>query len=92
MLPLAAALALTVFVSSRVRRRWPQRFGLVALIVFVGLYGLIAAVGLLRALLVLGFLGFVGLLAVWVLVLPRRLAPPLSAKMVETLAIGTGSS
>jgi hypothetical protein len=83
--PLAAAAALTVFVSSRVRRRWPQRFDLVALIVFVGLYGLITAAGLLRALLILGLLGFVGLMATWLLVLPRRLAPPLPAKMVETL-------
>jgi hypothetical protein len=86
-LPLAAAIAMTVLASSRVRRRWPQRTGLalVALIVFVGLYGLIAVVGPLNALLILGLLGIVGLLAIWVVVLPRRLAPPLPADMVDTL-------
>jgi phage shock protein PspC (stress-responsive transcriptional regulator) len=85
--PLAAAVAVTVLTSPAARRRWPQpaRRVQLGLVVFAGLGGLIAAVGLRDTLLALGLAGVVGLLAAWVLVLPRRLAPPLPAQTLESL-------
>jgi hypothetical protein len=85
--PLAAAVAVTVLTSPAARRRWPQpaRRVQLGLVVFAGLGGLIAAVGLRDSLLALGLAAVVGLLAAWVLVLPRRLAPPLPAQTLESL-------
>ena len=86
--PLAAVVSITVLTSRRARDRWPEprRRVLLGLIVTVGFYGLTAAVGLSRALLVLGLPALIaGLLAAWVLVLPRRVAPLLPAETLDTL-------
>jgi Pentapeptide repeats (8 copies) len=84
-LPLAVAVSVTVLISPRARHWWPQpiRRVLLGLIFTVGFYGLTAAFGLGGALLALCLAAIAGLLAAWVLILPRRLAPPLA---VETLA------
>lgn len=85
--PLVAAVSITVLTSPRARRKWPHSIRRVqlGLIVFVGLCGLIAAVGLVGSLLVLGLGAIIGLLAAWVLVVPRWLAPPASAEVLDTL-------
>ena len=85
--PLAAVVAITVVTSPLVRDRWrtPIRPLMLGSIVSVVLGGLLVAVGPLQSLLVLGLAAVAGLLAIWVLILPRRLAPPLPAETVETL-------
>jgi hypothetical protein len=86
--PLAAAVAITVVTGPLVRDRWrtPIRPLKLGSIVFVVLGGLIVAVGPLQALLVLAVAAVVGLLAAWVVVLPRRLAPPLPTETLERLS------
>jgi hypothetical protein len=83
---LAAAVFITVLTGPRARRWWPQptRRLLLGLIALVGLYGL-TTLGWRAGLLVLSLVAVVGLLVAWILVLPRRLAPPLPAKMLDTL-------
>jgi phage shock protein PspC (stress-responsive transcriptional regulator) len=85
--PLAAAVAVTVLTSPPARRRWPTptRRVQLGLIVVAGLGGLTAALGPHQALLLLGLAAVVGLLAAWVLVLPRQLAPPLPTQTLDTL-------
>jgi hypothetical protein len=85
--PLVAAVAITLLTSALARRRWPQPIRRVplGLIIFGGLYGLIAAIGPRQTLLVLGLAAVAGLLAAWVLVLPRRLAPSLPAETLDAL-------
>jgi pentapeptide repeat protein len=86
--PLAAAVSTTVVSSSLARRRWPSlnRRVLLGLIVFVGLCGLVAVVRQPEDLLIPSLAVIVGLLlAAWVLVLPRRLAPPLPFETLNTL-------
>jgi hypothetical protein len=86
--PLAAAVSVTVVSSSFARRRWPSlsRRILVGLIVFLGLCGLVAVVRQPEDLLIPSLAVIVGLLlAAWVLVLPRRLVPPLSLETLNTL-------
>jgi hypothetical protein len=85
--PLAAGVAITVVTSPLVRDRWrtPIRPLKLGSIVFVVLGGLIVAVGPLQALLVLALAAVVGLLAAWVVVLPRRLAPPLPTETLDRL-------
>jgi hypothetical protein len=78
--PLAAALTLVALTSAPARRRWPRpqdRFdrGIAMFVVLVALASR-PRVGLLA----LGAVAIVGLLAACVLVLPRRLAPPVSEK------------
>jgi hypothetical protein len=83
--PLAAAVAVTLVTKAQVRDRLPDpgRRVLLGLTIFAVLYGLTAAVGPVVALLSLGLGGLGALLVAWVLLLPRRLAPPLPA---DTLA------
>jgi hypothetical protein len=84
--PVVGAAVITVLTSPRARRQWPKRRRIeLGLIAFAALVGLISAVGPGRALLVLGLLAFVGLVAAWALVLPRRLAPPLPAEVLDSL-------
>lgn len=86
-LPLAAAVVISVLTSQPVRHRWPrlaERIWL-GLVLAAGLWGLVAALGPGGALLAGGLVVVVGLLAAWVLVLPRRLAPPLPAATLEPL-------
>jgi Pentapeptide repeats (8 copies)/Pentapeptide repeats (9 copies) len=86
--PLAVAAAITIVLNPRLSR-WlaqPTRRLQVGLIVFVGLVWLAAALGPLAALLVLGLGVGLVLLGAGVWILPRRLAPPLSAKTLETLS------
>jgi hypothetical protein len=83
--PLAAALTLVALTSAPARRRWPQpetRFDL-GIALFAVLVALASRprVGLLA----LGAVAAVGLLAAWVLVLPRRLAPPVSQKDLDAV-------
>lgn len=85
--PLAAALSATLLANQHVRRWWPDplRRSLLAVVVFVGLYALAAAVGPLRAVLIVGLAATAGLLAAWVFVVPRRLAPPMPAATLDRL-------
>jgi Pentapeptide repeats (8 copies) len=84
-LPLAVAVSATVLSIPPARRWLPQLSHriLVGLIASVGLYALAAAIAPGSAVLVVGLAAMLGLLAAWVLILPRQLAPPLPA---ETLA------
>jgi uncharacterized protein YjbI with pentapeptide repeats len=79
--PLAAALALMALISPQACRRWPRpvRRALPAIATFLGLVGLASLATVSRprvGLLVAGVVVVTGLLATWVLVVPRRLAPP----------------
>ncbi len=81
--PLAAMLTLVALTSRSARRRWPRPAGRIrpAIGLFVGLLGLASLVTVSRprvGLLALGVVVVVGLLAIWVLEVPRRLAPPVS--------------
>ncbi|MEU4197809.1 pentapeptide repeat-containing protein [Kribbella sp. NPDC026611] len=88
-LPLAAALGLTVVASLRIRRWLPESRRRVAagLLLLIAALWLVAKVGPLGALLVLAGGGAVALAVVWVLVVPRRLAPPLVADTLNTLGV-----
>jgi len=85
--PLAAVVAITVVTGPLVRDRWrtPIRSLMLGSVVFVVLGGLIVAVGPLQSLLVLALAAVLGLLAAWVVVVPRRLAPPLPAETLDRL-------
>ena len=85
--PLAAVVAITVVTSPLVRDRWrtPIHRLMLGLIVVVVLGGLIVVVGPLQSLLVLALAAVLGLLAAWVVVLPRRLAPPLPTETLDRL-------
>ncbi|WP_433270659.1 pentapeptide repeat-containing protein [Actinosynnema sp. CS-041913] len=85
--PLAAALGVTVLVNPHVRRLWPRLTSriMLALFVSVALSGLVAIVGPLRVMQFLILAGIGALMAAWVLVLPRRLAPPLSVESLKAL-------
>jgi hypothetical protein len=85
--PLAAAVVISVLTSQPARRRWPrpaQRIRL-GLVMVAGLWGLIAGLGPRATLLAGGLVAVVGLLVAWVVVLPRRLAPPLPTEALEPL-------
>jgi hypothetical protein len=86
--PLAAVVAITVVTSPLVRGRWrtPIPSLMLGLIVVVVLGGLATALGPLQSLLVLALAAVLGLLAAWVVVLPRRLAPPLPTETLERLS------
>jgi uncharacterized protein YjbI with pentapeptide repeats len=83
--PLAAALTLAALTSPAARRRWPQREAriLLAIATFAVLVAIASRprVGLLA----LGAMAAVGLLAAWVLVLPRRLAPPVPEQDLDAV-------
>jgi uncharacterized protein YjbI with pentapeptide repeats len=88
--PLAAALTLAALASPPARRRWPRPARRIppATGMFAGLVGLasLAATGRPRlGLLAVGVAAAVGLLAAWVVVLPRRLAPPLPTQALDAL-------
>jgi uncharacterized protein YjbI with pentapeptide repeats len=79
--PLAAALTLMALISPPACRRWPRPVRRVspAIATFLGLIGLASLATVSRprvGLLVVGVVVVIGLLATWVLVVPRRLAPP----------------
>jgi len=86
--PLAAVVAITVVTGPLVRDRWrtPIRSLMLGSIVVVVLGGLATALGPLQSLLVLALAAVLGLLAAWVVVLPRRLAPPLPTETLERLS------
>ena len=85
--PLAAVVAITVVTSPLLRDRWrtPIRSLTLGSIVFVVLGGLATALGPLQSLPVLALAAVLGLLAAWVVVLPRRLAPPLPTETLDRL-------
>jgi hypothetical protein len=79
--PLAAALAVAALASPPARRRWPQPVDRIppAFDVFAVLVGLASLTTMSQprlGLLAVGVIVAVGLLAAWVVILPRRLAPP----------------
>jgi uncharacterized protein YjbI with pentapeptide repeats len=81
--PLAAVLTLAAMTSPLARRRWPRPARRIspAIGVFAGLVGLASLATVSRpgvGLLALGVVVGVGLLAAWVLVVPRRVAPPVT--------------
>lgn len=87
--PLAAVVTFVVLSSPPARRRWPRPARRIpaAIGLLVGLLGLasLATADRPRAgLLALAVVVVVGVLAIWVLVLPRRLAPPLPAEVLDT--------
>jgi hypothetical protein len=89
--PLAVTAGLAVLTSPRVRQRWPEQRhrGWIGLGVAVGLVALTILtmyVGPSRGLLALGAIVLVVLLAVWVLVLPNRLAPTIPAATLDRLS------
>ena len=88
--PLASVLTLVLLSSQPARRRWPRPAGRVpaALGLLVGLLSLASLATASRprtGLLVLSVAGAIGLLTMWVLVLPRRLAPPVPPEVLDTL-------
>jgi uncharacterized protein YjbI with pentapeptide repeats len=88
--PLAAALTATAAISPPARRRWPRPVKRIppAIGGFAGLITLttLAASGRPEvALLAVGVVVSVGLLTAWVLLLPRRLAPPVPAEVLARL-------
>jgi uncharacterized protein YjbI with pentapeptide repeats len=87
--PLAAVLTLAALASPAARRRWPRPFRRipVAVGIFVGLVGLTSLAVHQPGMVVLAVTvaAGVGLLAAWVVVLPRRLAPPLPAGVLDAL-------
>jgi uncharacterized protein YjbI with pentapeptide repeats len=89
--PLAAALTLAALSSPLARRRWPrptQRIppAIAGFVVLVALAGLATASRPRLGVLAVGVTVAVGLLAAWVLLVPRRLAPPVSAEVLERLS------
>jgi hypothetical protein len=81
--PLAAVLTLAALSSPPARRRWPRATRHIppAIGIFAGLVGLASLATVSRpgvGLLALGVVVAVGLLAMWVLVVPRQVAPPVT--------------
>ena len=79
--PLAVVLTLAVLSIPAVHRQWPRaaRRIMPAIGIFAGLVGLASLATMRRpivGLMVLGAVVAIGLIAMWVLVVPRRLAPP----------------
>jgi hypothetical protein len=86
--PLAATAGLAVLTSPRIRRRWPEQaqrrwMGLAVALGLVALPILTIRFGPNRVLIALGAIVLVGLLALWVLILPNRMAPSLPATSLE---------
>jgi uncharacterized protein YjbI with pentapeptide repeats len=85
--PIVAAATLTILRSPRARRRRPPKTGRIprGLATAIGLLGLTSLM-IARprdVLLSLGVAVIVGLLATWVLIVPRRLAPPLPTAVLD---------
>jgi hypothetical protein len=88
--PLAAALAVAALASPPARRRWPRPAHRIppAIAMFAGLVGLASLATVSRprlGVLVVGVAMAVGLLAAWVAVLPRRLAPSLPKQDLDAV-------
>jgi uncharacterized protein YjbI with pentapeptide repeats len=88
--PLVAALTLAALATPLARRLWPRpaRRVLPAVCIAVGLVGLSSFATVRRpwtGVLAFGAVAAVGLLTAWVLLVPRRLAPPVPAETLESL-------
>jgi hypothetical protein len=88
--PLASTVALVVFINPLAHRRWGQWTERAVVSLQVAL-GLIALTGFLttwprQTLLALGTTGIIVLLAAWVIVVPRRLAPPVPYEVLDRLS------
>lgn len=89
--PLAVVLTFAALTSPPARRRWPRPARRIrpAIGIFVGSLGLASLFTASRpgvVLLVLGVLVVFGLMAIWVLVVPRRLAPPVPDEVLDRLS------
>jgi uncharacterized protein YjbI with pentapeptide repeats len=86
--PLAGTAAFVALTSSAARRRWPRwpRRVLLGLVLAIGLgafTGLTAARPR-EVVVAIGVAGLVGSLAVWIIVIPRRLAPPVPDEVLRS--------